>query len=355
VLKGDQHIDIRMPTGSGIAGYVAATGDTLNIPDAYFDPRFNPEIDKISGYRTRSILCMPMKNKDGVIIGVFQLLNKHAGTFTADDENILDALSVHAAIALENARLHEQEQQKIAMEKELLAAREVQLMLIPKRMPEVAGFDFAATSIPAREVGGDLFDFIARQQDQLAVCLGDVSGKGLAASLLMANVQGTLRDQALSDGSAAECVRRSNRLLYRSTGSEKFVTLFYAVLNTASGSLTYCNAGHERPFLLGAKGSTRRLERGGIVLGIVEEFPFEEDTVSLKPGELCVVFSDGISEAINRAGEQFGEERIEAVLREHLLRPAIVIRDRLIDAVRDHAGGEPQADDITVVIVKRTA
>ncbi|HXX64146.1 MAG TPA: cyclic nucleotide-binding domain-containing protein, partial [Bacteroidota bacterium] len=112
VLKGEEHIEIRMPKGSGIAGYVAATGDTLNIADAYYDPRFNPEIDKRSGYRTRSILCMPMKNRDGTIVGVFQLLNKHTGTFTAEDEAVLGALSVHAAIALENARLYEQERQK---------------------------------------------------------------------------------------------------------------------------------------------------------------------------------------------------------------------------------------------------
>jgi len=353
VLKGDRHIEIRLPTGTGIAGYVAATGDTLNIPDAYFDPRFNPEIDKVSGYRTRSILCMPMKNPDGVIVGVFQLLNKDSGAFTADDENVLDALSVHAAIALENARLHEQERQKIAMEKDLLAAREVQMMLIPKRLPEVPGFQFAATTIPAREVGGDLYDFIARDEHQLAICLGDVSGKGLAASLLMANVQATLRDQALAAASPAECVRRSNRLLHESTGQEKFVTLFYAVLDTLTGRLSYCNAGHERPFLVAANGDTRRLDAGGIVLGIVGEFPFEEGTVPFGTGELLAVFSDGISEAVNRKDDQFGEQRILAVLREHRSLPAAEILERLIAAVREHAAGAPQADDITLVIVKR--
>jgi len=195
VLKGGERIEIRMPMGSGIAGYVAATGDTLNIPDAYFDTRFNPEIDRVTGYRTRSILCMPMKNRAGMIAGVFQILNKRTGIFTADDESVLDALSVHAAIAVENARLYEQERQKIAMEKDLQAAREVQMTLIPKRVPEVAGYRFAAVTIPAREVGGDLYDFTAKEPGQLAVCLGDVSGKGLAASLLMANVQATLRDR----------------------------------------------------------------------------------------------------------------------------------------------------------------
>jgi len=353
VLKGDQHIEIRLPTGSGIAGYVAATGDTLNIPDAYFDPRFNPEIDKKSGYRTRSILCMPMKDKDGVIVGVFQLLNKRTGPFREEDEDIVGALSVHAAIALENARLHEQERQKIAMEKDLLAAREVQMLLIPKRFPERAGYEFAATTIPAREVGGDLYDFIARSETELGVCLGDVSGKGLAASLLMANVQATLRDQAMADGSAAMCVRRANSLLFQSTGTEKFVTLFYAVLDTTAGAFTYCNAGHERPFLMMPDGSARRLDTGGTVLGILEDFPFAEEQVAFGPGGIFVVFSDGISEAVNGRDEQFGEQRIEGVLREHRHGSAAEIRDQLIAAVRTHAGGVPQADDITLVVIKR--
>lgn len=353
VLKGDQHIEIRLPTGSGIAGYVAATGDTLNIPDAYFDPRFNPEIDKKSGYRTRTILCMPMKNKDGIIVGVFQLLNKRTGPFREEDEDILGALSVHAAIALENARLHEQERQKIAMEKDLLAAREVQMMLIPKRVPERPGYDFAGSTIPAREVGGDLYDFIVRSDTELAVCLGDVSGKGLAASLLMANVQATLRDHAMAEGTAAMCVRRTNRLLFHSTGMEKFVTLFYAVLDTKAGALTYCNAGHERPFLMTPDGAARRLDAGGIVLGILEDFPFAEETVRFAAGDVFLVFSDGISEAVNGRDEQFGEERIEGVLRQHRHGSAAEIRDRLIAAVRTHADGSPQADDITLVVIKR--
>lgn len=353
VLKGDQHIEIRMPTGSGIAGYVAATGDTLNIPDAYFDTRFNPEIDRKSGYRTRSILCMPMKNKDGVIVGVFQLLNKRTGVFTRDDESILDALSVHAAIALENARLHEQEREKIAMEKDIHAAREVQMMMLPKRIPEIPGYDLAATTIPAKEVGGDLYDFMSRDSRRLAVWLGDVSGKGLAASLLMASTQAILRDQSQSVSSTVDCITRSNSLLHESTSPEKFVTLFYAVINIAAGTISYCNAGHERPYLVSADGSSRRLDAGGVVLGIVEEFPFQEETIPFTPGEFFAVFSDGISEAVNARNEQFGEERIEAVLRMHRGLPAAEIRDRLIAAVREHAAGAPQADDITVVVVKR--
>ncbi|HUI08769.1 MAG TPA: SpoIIE family protein phosphatase [Bacteroidota bacterium] len=353
VFKGGERIEIRLPTGSGIAGYVAATGDTLNIPDAYFDARFNPEIDKVTGYRTRSILCMPMKNRGGTIVGVFQILNKRAGTFSGEDESVLDALSVHAAIAVENARLYEQERQKIAMEKDLQAAREVQMTLIPRRLPDANGYAFAAVTIPAREVGGDLYDFTVKESGQIALCLGDVSGKGLAASLLAANVQATLRDQTLTAAMASECVRRSNMLLFQTTGAEKFVTLFYGVLDPSAGTFTFCNAGHERPFHIRHDGSLARLSAGGTVLGIMEDFSYEQASVTLGKGDVVLIFSDGVTEAMNAAGDQLGEGPIETVLRKHQAEGPEAVKEALVAAVREHAAGAPQADDITIVVVKK--
>jgi sigma-B regulation protein RsbU (phosphoserine phosphatase) len=354
VFKGEERVEIRMPTGSGIAGYVAATGETLNIPDAYFDTRFNPDIDRVTGYRTRSILCMPMKNRSGRIVGVFQILNKRSGTFTSDDESILDALSVHAAIAVENARLYEQERQKIALEKDLQAARDVQMTLIPKKVPELPGYRFAAVTIPAREVGGDLYDFTAKEPGRLAICLGDVSGKGLAASLLMANVQAILRDQAFTAARASECVRRSNMLLFQNTGIEKFVTLFYALLDPARGTLTCCNAGHEQPFLVRGGGEISRLTAGGTLLGIMEDYPYAEETVNLQRGDVVLIFSDGVTEAMNASGEQLGEGPIVSVLQRQCAGDPEELKEALVAAVRTHAGGAPQADDITIVVIKRT-
>jgi GAF domain-containing protein len=146
---------------AGIAGYVAATGDTINIPDAYLDPRFNPDFDRQTGYRTRSILCMPIHTNTGKIIGVVQLLNKRNGEFSDDDARIMHALSLHAAIALENARLVEQERRKIRIERDLLAAREVQLSLLPAQVPAVPGYEFAATALPARDIAGDFYTPLA--------------------------------------------------------------------------------------------------------------------------------------------------------------------------------------------------
>lgn len=286
LTRGEGLFDICLPLGKGIAGYVAATGDTLNIRDAYYDPRFDPEFDRKTGYRTNSILCMPMRNKEGKIIGVFQLLNKHTGDFTSEDESILDALSVHAAIAIENARLYEQEREMISIEKDLLAAREVQMNLIPKSIPPIPGYDIAASTIPAREVGGDLYDFIPIDDRQMAFCLGDVSGKGLAASLLMANVQATFRNQAQYSASPAECVRRSSRFLFQNTTSEKFVTLFYAVLDYRSHRLVYSNAGHEQPMLFSGTGSRCAWRRGGWCLEYWRNSLFRRIRSSSAP-EIC--------------------------------------------------------------------
>jgi sigma-B regulation protein RsbU (phosphoserine phosphatase) len=202
-------------------------------------------------------------------------------------------------------------------------------------------------------VGGDYFDFIPVSDRQIALSLGDVSGKGLPASLLMANVQATLRGQTLVNTSARECITKSNKLLYQSTSSEKFVTLFYGILNHQAHTLEFTNAGQDPPFLLSAGKDPTRLRTGGIVLGIMEEFPFAEDTIQLEAGDLLVIYSDGIPEAINPSKEQFGEEKLCALLQEHHAKPAAELINVIVAAVKEHAGTWPQSDDMTLLVVKR--
>jgi sigma-B regulation protein RsbU (phosphoserine phosphatase) len=353
ILKGEKIVEIRLPIGKGIAGYVAATGETLNIPDAYLDPRFDPETDGKSGYRTKSILCMPMKNNKGKIIGVIQLLNKDHGLFTHDDENFIDALSVHGSIAIENARLYEAEREKIALEKDILAAREVQRSLLPKTVPSIEGYDIAGTSIPAHFVGGDYFDFIPVDGNRTAVCLGDVSGKGLPASLLMANLQATLRGQAHPNLSPKAWVNRANMLLHHNTSSDKFMTLFFGILDNKKHELCYCNAGHDHPFLLREHAEPLRLKTGGIVVSIMPEYPFQEETVGFSPGDVLVINSDGITEANNSRAEMFTEERLVAVLDANKHRSAVEIQESILEAVTAFTGNHPQFDDMTLVVVKR--
>ncbi len=354
VLEASEPITIRLPLGKGIAGYVAATGDTLNIPDAYLDARFNPEVDKRTGYHTRTILCMPMRDKDGKVVGVFQMLNKRDGTFSSEDENGINALSVHAALAVEKARLYEEERSKIALEKDLSAAHTVQVGLLPKSLPSIEGYEFSADSIPAKSVAGDLYDFIPLDDGRIALTLGDVSGKGMPAALLMANVQATVRAYSRLNSDPEACIGQSNALLFNSTSPDKFATLLYAVLDSKSHVLHYTNAGHEDPLYFHKGKVAQRLKAGGVPLGVVEGFPFQSERIEIRKGDVVIVCSDGIYDAVNATGDRFGSERVETIAGKFQSHSASEIAAAIFDEVRSHTSDTPQFDDMTILIMKRT-
>jgi sigma-B regulation protein RsbU (phosphoserine phosphatase) len=300
-----------------------------------------------------SILCVPLMVKSQ-LIGVLTAYNKKGGgDFTAEDQRLLAIIAMQSAQVIENARLYEEEQAYIRMQEEVRLASVIQAELLPNEAPQIPGYDICGKSISAQQVGGDYFDFIPIEAGRLAICLGDVSGKGLPASLLMANLQATLRGQSLLEVPPSQCVQRSNQLLYRSTDPEKFATLFYGVLETSTHVFSFSNAGHENPFLFTPDGTCTRLATGGTVLGVVENFPFDQEKVTFAPGQTMVIFSDGITEAFDRDDQHFGEERLISVIRENLNEPATAITDRIIAAVREYADGAPQADDLTLVVVKR--
>lgn len=301
----------------------------------------------------RSLVCVPLIVKSE-LIGVLTLFNKRGGGgFTEEDQRLLAIIAAQSAQVVENARLYEEEQALLLMQEELRFALDIQLDLLPKEAPEIPGYEIAGISIPAQVVGGDYFDFIPMEDNGLAVCLGDISGKGLPAALLMANLQATIRGQSFVGPSPRECIKRSNKLLFRSTDPGKFATLFYGVLDFEKNEFFYCNAGHDRPFLFAGGKDPARLDVGGIVLSCMEEFSYEEAVVPFRPGDSLVVFSDGITEARNEVGEEYGEERLAALLRSSLGESAKAMIDRVIDAVRQHAGDCPQTDDMTVVVIKR--
>ena len=318
----------------------------------------NPKTDdRFQGVRwddsITSLVCVPMMVKSE-LMGVLTIYNKKGSSgFSEDDQRLLAIIAAQSAQVVENARLYESEQALLHMREELRLASKIQNDLLPKTFPEIPGYDIAGKSVPAQMVGGDYFDFIPAGEHHLAVCLGDVSGKGLPASLLMANLQATLRGQTLLNASARECVQRSNKLLHLSTSSEKFVTLFYGILDLAGHSLCFSNAGHENPLLLSEGKEPRRLNTGGIVLSILEDFPYEEETVPLGNGDILVIYSDGVTDAINSRNEMFGEARLKSVIQEHLTAGATALIEHIIAGVQSHAGTAPQMDDITLVVVKR--
>jgi sigma-B regulation protein RsbU (phosphoserine phosphatase) len=302
----------------------------------------------------KSVLAAPLLLK-GHMTGSLNVFNKQVpGGFTEADTRLLAIIATESAQVIENARLYEEERALLRMQEEMRMARKIQADLLPKSPPAIVGYDIAGTSIPAKIVGGDYFDFIRLDEHRLGICLGDVSGKGMPAALLMANVQATLRSQAISCGSPCECLARSNDLLLASTDLERYATLFYGVLDTREHSLYYCNAGHNPPFIFRKGGGPERLEVGGTVVGCFGATDYSDATVEIRPGDVLVLYSDGVTEAMNDRGEEFGERGLADVIISSIDDPAESILLKLIEMARAHGGQAAPGDDMTVIVVKRT-
>lgn len=252
-------------------------------------------------------------------------------------------------IALANDRLTQ----------ELATARAIQMRLLPGSQPVVAGFEVTGASIPSREIGGDYYDFLVQGEDAIGIAIGDVSGKGMPAALLMSNLQASLHGQVLHAGTVASVVQRVNDLLVRSTDSHMFATFFYGVLDTATGRFVCTNAGHNPPLVLRRDGTLQRLTLGGLLLGMVGDMVYQQDTIDLAPGEVVVFYTDGITEAVSPGADEedpeamFGEERLCQVILSNRHLPASGIQDAILAAVADHTRGMAQSDDITLVVMRR--
>ena len=244
------------------------------------------------------------------------------------------------------------------LESELETARKIQEKLLPDEMPRVQGFEIAGTSIPSQQVGGDYFDFLDMGNEQLGVAIADVSGKGIPAALLMANLQASLHAQVIKPSKVAEVASRLNNLLVRSTEANMFATFFYGILDRKESKFTSTNAGHNPPFLFRAEGDIERLEAGGLLLGFLPDQEYKQQTVTMMPGDVVVLYTDGITEAAGVSAEKisenlFGEERLIEVARANMARSARGIQSFILKAITEHTAGVPQFDDITLVVIKR--
>jgi sigma-B regulation protein RsbU (phosphoserine phosphatase) len=323
----------------------------LLVNDLQNDSRF--QFKDRSEDPIRSILSVPLVLK-GRMIGMLNLFNKRTdGGFGEADQRLLGIIGSQSAQTIENARLATEEQNLKLMQEEMRLAYDIQMNLLPKEPPKVPGYDIAGVSLPAKAVGGDYFDFIQMGDDRLGFCLGDVSGKGMPAALLMANLQATLRGQIDMCASPRTCLDRSNALLYRSTDAEKFATLFCGVLDFRNHKLTYSNAGHNYPFYFTEDGEPARLAVGGLILGCLETFSYREESFDFRRGDALLVFSDGISESTNANDEEFGEDRIGRILIDNRDLPAAEIINAVIRSVREYSGESAQMDDMTLLIIKR--
>jgi sigma-B regulation protein RsbU (phosphoserine phosphatase) len=299
----------------------------------------------------RVVVPMQTQGQTKGLVLLGEKLSREA--FSPVDLEFLSSLVNLAVISLENARLFREAIEKQKLEDELLIAREIQKGLLPDVIPAIPGIEIAATNISSKQVGGDYYDVLSVDEHRHIIAIGDVSGKGTPAALLMANLQATIRALAPLDLSLSEFTQRVNDLMCRNTGGNKFVTFFWGVIDDRLRTLTYVNAGHNYPLLLRNDGTSARLDRGGMILGVVRtEVPYEQDVIHLEPGDLMVLFTDGVSEAMNTNAVEYGEARLEALLPSILHCSAQEIADEIYRDVQLHTKGAPQSDDITMMIVK---
>jgi sigma-B regulation protein RsbU (phosphoserine phosphatase) len=352
---------IRFPVDRGIAGWVAREGTAVRLDNAYEDPRFQPEIDRQLGFTTRGLMCLPIRNDAGAIIGVLELLNKAEG-FTSEDEAFLDALSTHVALALEKAQLHRARIEKEKMERDLALAREIQAGFLPEAPPAWRGIEISVSHRASQMVGGDYYDFLpvkADGKEALLLVVADVEGKGAASALVMANVQATLH--ALADH-AEPLVRlpatinqkilegaRSSQSTGRNT---KYLTMFIAFVENDGRKLRYVNAGHVPPVVVRADGHCETLDTGGMVVGLLPDAAYESASVDLAAGDLLVACTDGITEAMDAEGNEYGKPRLaDSVCKCREQNPAEVLR-RILEEVDAHSLGGIHEDDRILMIMK---
>jgi sigma-B regulation protein RsbU (phosphoserine phosphatase) len=325
----------------GMVGYVAATRQM----------RYAPDVEKDAYYlacelRTRSEVAIPLEAA-GQLVGVFTASHHELDAFPPEQLRLLQGLADHMGVAVQNARLFQQERRdNQRMSNEAQEARVIQEALFPKSSPYVPGFAISGLSIPAGAVGGDWYDFLALDKNHWGLVLADVSGKGMAAALLMSATRGMLRSLAEACTCPGDVLTRLNRLLVEDFPRGRFVTLVYGVLDAASRTLTFANAGHLRPLLVNNSGAHFLDSDTGLPLGLTHS-TFSAHLVELPPGSRLIFYSDGITEAVNQHDEEYGSER----LAEHALGPEASAAS-LLASVRSFAGSMPQRDDATVIFVQ---
>jgi sigma-B regulation protein RsbU (phosphoserine phosphatase) len=303
-----------------------------------------------------AILGAPLKTQEQVL-GVI-LLGRLSGqpVFTASDEKLVMALASQAAIAIERTRLHQQEIQQQRLEKELAVGRQIQLSLLPAAHPVLPGWEFATIYQAARQVGGDLYDFLelADESPQLGLLIADVTGKGVPAALFMAFSRAIIRTEATASRNPATVLERANRLIVNDNRSKLLLTAFYGTLDIHSGQLIYANAGHNEPlWLRSATDECQELAARGIVLGAFKDIPLEERQIEVAPGDLLIFYTDGVTEAMNATSQMFGEERLRAIVRANAGASAEQVCQAVLQALDNFIKDTPPSDDITLLIVKR--
>ncbi len=348
--KEDQTGEVRI--SRAIMTEVVENGKSVLTSDAQQDPRFASQTIVLQGIR--SVLAVPLSVDERHVFGIIYADSPgYETTFKAEHLDILTTLASVASIRVENASLLDERINRERMERELELATEIQQRFQPSGPPIVEGYEFQGISFSCYEIGGDYYDFIQRHDGKMLVALGDVSGKGTSASLLMSSLHAAIHGQVAAKTSLDQMVTSVNVYLAENTPANRFITLFIAELEPLSGHITFINAGHNPPLLARADGSLELLQAGGLPLGLMDFAEYEVGNAQLNSGDVLFIYSDGVSEANNLAEDEFGMDRLSEVIRTNVGRSASGIRDKVEAALSEFTGTAAPNDDITLVIVKK--
>jgi len=346
--------EIRFSADSGIAGATIRTSETISVPDASADSRFNPEIDRKTGFRTRNILSVPLSGHEGQLVGVLQVLNKRSGAFDADDIALAETLGAQAGVSLQRARLIEHYVREQEMERAMKIARDIQLALFPGESPRICGFDVAGFSEPADDTGGDTYDYLFLPNGQWMLAVADASGHGIGPALVIAETRAILRAISLHNHDVSEVLQTANTLLTADLDG-RFVTCFLGLLDPLRAQLRYATAGHG-PLLFYDRGRDEftRTIATGLPLGIMDGVDYADVVAhTFERNDFAAITTDGFFEADNADGELFGVDRMVEILRRDRDLPAEQMIRNLHEAVLAFTGGRPQSDDLTAIVIRR--
>ena len=334
--------------GEGIIGWVIKHGRGQIINDVIRDARYVK-----ARPQTRSEIAAPIVRHDGQTLGVINLEADWVDGYDQRDLELLTMFASLAASAIDHTLLYQQVMRQRRAESELELARKVVDSLLPRAVPVVDGFDIAGMTSPVREVGGDYFDFMQSVTDRLGVLVADVSGKGLAAALIMVTFRAYIHATVINELAMRVVMGRVNRLIHETTEGDRYITTFYGLIDPENKRLLYINAGHNPPLLLRADGTTRLLDKSGLPIGVFEDSRYSEAVVDFLPGDILVLYTDGVTEAINIREESFGVERLEKIVRASGDFSAQEICQTVAAAVREFSAevGGPE-DDLTISIIK---
>lgn len=346
---------VRLPVGRGLIGACAHDRAPINVPDCYADPRFDPAMDRASGFHTRCSLTLPLVHVDDTLVGVMQVLNRAGGPFGADDEALALALAAQAAVALQRARMTAALVEGEALRAELELARTVQMSTLPRELPAVPGYAMHATFRPASLTGGDTYDLAPMGRDTVLVVLGDASGHGIAPALSVTQMHAMLRMALRLGTDLATAVAQVNDQLAETLPDSRFVTAFVGLLDLPTQTLHYANAG-QSPILHfhAAERRFARLKPTCFPMGAMPlPAPRPLASVGLAPGDLLVLASDGLYEQENAEGRAFGVDRVEAIVQAEAAATVDTLAASLLQAFDAHAPAGRQEDDLTLVLLRR--